>query len=291
MELTDSVHKPVPHIVIESRAKWKLFDFKELWHYKDLFYFLVLRDITVVYKQTVLGFAWAILNPFFTMVVFSVVFGKLAKVDTNGVPYPIFSFAALVPWTYFSQSLSTSTNSLISQANLLSKVYFPRMFIPLTPVFAKLADFFIAFSIMVIMMFAYGYAPTWNALWLPYLILVMMLTSAGIGLWLSSMAIQYRDIKFAITFLLQLLMYGAPVIYSIAKLNDQLASVSYGPIVKVLYGLYPMVGVIEGFRVALVGGAPMPYDFILIGSISSVLIFISGLYYFRRTERIFADVA
>jgi lipopolysaccharide transport system permease protein len=291
MELTEKVQKPTPYIVIEAKSKWKLFDFKELRAYKDLLYFFVLRDITVVYKQTVLGFAWAILNPLFTMVVFSVVFGKLAAVDTNGIPYPIFSFAALVPWTYFSQSLTFSTNSLITQANLLTKVYFPRMFIPLTPVFAKLIDFAIAFGILIIMMFAYGYAPTLNVLWLPYLIVVMMLTAAGIGLWLSSLAIQYRDIKFAISFMVQLLMYAAPVIYSIAKLNEKLDGIAYGAIIKVIYGCYPMVGVIEGFRVALIGGAPMPYDYIVTGSISAVVLFLSGLYYFRRMERTFADVA
>ena len=208
-----AVSSPVvrsPVIVIEAKPGWKLIDWHECLEYRDLLYFLVLRDVTVLYKQTILGFAWAILNPFFSMVVFTVIFGMLLKVPSDGQPYALFSFAALLPWTYFSQSLTGATGSLIAGTNLFTKVYFPRLFIPLVPVFSKLVDFAIAFVFLIFLMVWYRVAPSRNIMFLPLLMLLMMLTAAGIGMFLSALAIQYRDIRHAMTFVMQILMYAAP---------------------------------------------------------------------------------
>ncbi|MBK8551308.1 MAG: ABC transporter permease [Ignavibacteria bacterium] len=272
---------------IESgKRKWRILDLKELIYYKDLFYFFVLRDITVMYKQTILGILWAVINPVFQMVIFSVIFGKLAQISSDGIPYPIFSFAAILPFNYFSQSLSGASNSLVGNSSVLTKVYFPRILIPLTPVFSKLADFAIAFLILIVMMIFYQITPTANLVFLPLLILLMILTSMGIGMWLSSLAIQYRDVKFAIGFMTSLLMYSAPVVFPASLILEK-----FGYNYYLLYGLYPMVGVIEGFRSSLLGFSPMPWDLIGMGSISAVLLFLSGASYFKKTERIFADVA
>jgi lipopolysaccharide transport system permease protein len=268
-------------IIVEPKRGWQLIDWQELRQYKDLFYFLVWRDVKILYKQTVLGFAWAVIRPVFSMLVFSVVFGKLANVPSDGVPYPIFSYAALVPWTYFSSAMVDSNNSLISSGSMLTKVYFPRLVIPMTPVLAKLVDFAIGFSILVLMMVWYGFVPTLGVVFLPFFVLLMILTAAGIGMWLSAMAIQFRDVRHATPFLAQLLMYAAPVVWPVS-----LIPVQY----RLLYGLYPMAGVIEGFRSALLGTTPMPWDLILTGTLSAIGIAFTGALYFRRTERIFADV-
>jgi lipopolysaccharide transport system permease protein len=275
-------HLPFPTTVIEARSDWRLFDWREMVQYKDLLYFLALRDVTVLYKQTVLGIAWAILNPFFNMIVFTVIFGMLLKVPSDGRPYAVFSFAALLPWTYFSQSLSGATNSLIQGTNLFTKVYFPRVFIPLVPVFSKLIDFAIAFVMLGVLMAWYRVAPSVNIVFLPVLMAIMMLTTAGVGMFLSALAIQYRDIRHAMNFLIQILMYAAPVVWPVSKIPHGL---------RLWYGLYPMAGVIEGFRAALLNTGPMPWDLIGMGSISAVLSFVVGALYFRRTERFFADVA
>lgn len=282
-----NIKKPVIITRIESRRKkWQVLDLKELVYYKDLFYFFVLRDITVLYKQTILGLLWAIINPIFQMLVFTIIFGKLAQIDSNGIPYPIFSFAAILPFNYFSQSLAGASNSLIGSASILTKIYFPRILIPLTPVFSKLADFFIAFAILICMMFYYQIVPTTNIFFLPLLMLLMILTSVGIGMWLSSLAIQYRDVKFAIGFITTLLMYSAPVVFPASLIFEK-----FGYDYYLLYGLYPMAGVIEGFRSSLLGYTPMPWDLIGMGSISAIILFITGALYFKKTERIFADVA
>src|SRR5437016_1552411 len=271
-----------PTVVIEPRATWKLMDLRECLEYRDLLYFMALRDITVLYKQTILGVAWAVLNPFFSMVVFTVIFGMLLKVPSDGRPYALFSFAALLPWTYFSQSLTGATNSLIQGTNLFTKVYFPRVFIPLVPVFSKLVDFAIAFVFLAALMLWYRIVPSWNVVFLPLLILLMMATSAGAGMCLSALAIQYRDIRHAMTFVVQALMYAAPVVLPVSKLPADL---------RLWYGLYPMAGVIEGFRAALLNTGPMPWDLIGMGSVSALAMFLLGALYFRRTERFFADVA
>ena len=250
--------------------------------YRDLLYFLVLRDVTVLYKQTVLGIAWAVLTPFFSMVVFSVIFGKLLGVESNGVPYPLFSFAALLPWTYFSSALTGSTNSLIQGSAVFTKVYFPRIFIPLVPVFSKLVDFCIAFLMLIGLMVWYRVTPTVNAVFLPIPILLMIVTAAGMGMGLSALAIQYRDVRHAMQFSVQILMYAAPVVWPVSKLPEEF---------RLWYGLYPMAGVIEGFRSALLGTGSMPWDLLLMGAVSTFVVFIIGALYFRRTERVFADVA
>jgi lipopolysaccharide transport system permease protein len=216
------------------------------------------------------------------MVIFSVVFGRLAKIPSDGVPYPIFAFVALVPWTYFSTAITNSSNSLVGNTNLLTKVYFPRLIIPMTPVLSGLVDFGIAFVMLAGMMAWFRITPTWNALSLPFLTLLMICTASGIGMWLSALAIQYRDIKFATPFLAQLLLYAAPVVWPVSLIPS-----AY----RLVYGLYPMAGVIEGFRSALLGTNPMPWDLIAIGSLSTLLILFSGAFYFRRMERVFADVA
>jgi lipopolysaccharide transport system permease protein len=220
------------------------------------------------------------------MIVFSIVFGSLAKIPSDDIPYPIFSYVALIPWTYFSTAMTTSTQSLIDMTGIFTKVYFPRLIIPLIPVLSKLVDFGISFVILFILMAWYGIVPTINVLWIPLLMLLMILTSAGIGMWLSALAIQYRDIPHGIQFLSQLLMYAAPVVWPVSLVSEK-----FGVSAKLIYGLYPMAGVIEGFRSSLIGHNPMPWDLIGMGTTSAVILFVTGALYFRRKERIFADVA
>jgi lipopolysaccharide transport system permease protein len=272
--------------VIKPKSGWQLIDWKELVEYRDLFYFLIKRDVLAIYKQTIMGFTWAIIRPIFSMIVFSVIFGGLAKIPSDGTPYPIFSYVALIPWTYFSASMNASTQSLISGKGIFTKVYFPRLIIPLTPILSKLVDFAIAFLVLFGLMGWYGIKPTVNIVFLPILILMMMLTASGIGMWLSAMAIQYRDIPQGVGFLSQLLMYAAPVVWPLSLLQDR-----FGESATFLYGIYPMVGVIEGFRSSLLGHNPMPWELIGIGTLTATFLFISGALYFKSKERIFVDVA
>jgi len=265
---------------ISPKKGWQVIDWKELWRYKDLFYFMVWRDIKARYRQTVLGFAWAFIRPVASMGIFSIIFGGLAKVPSDGVPYPIFSYAALVPWTYFSSAMTGSTDSLVGNS-LLSRVYFPRLIIPMTPVLANLLDFAIALSLIGVLMAWFSIMPTIDIIFLPLLVLLMILTASGIGMWLSAFAVQYRDVRFATAFLSQFLMYAAPVVWPASLVPEQY---------RLLYGLYPIAGVIEGFRSALIGTNPMPWDLIVMGSVSAVLMWISGAFYFRFKERVFADV-
>lgn len=281
-------HPPV-QTIIEARTGWQFIDWKELRQYRDLFYFLVLRDLKVLYKQTVLGFAWAIIRPVFSMLIFTIVFGGLASVPSDGMPYPLFSYTALLPWTYFATTMTNSTSSLITNANMLTKVYFPRIIIPLTPVLAGLVDFAIASAILAVLMAGYGVAPPLNVIYLPLLLGMMVLTAAGIGLWFSALTIQYRDVKHAMQFMTQLLMYAAPVVWPASLLTEKFPE--WGGVIRYVYGLYPMAGVIEGFRASLLGTTPMPWDLIGVGAASALLIALSGALYFRRTERVFADVA
>ncbi len=273
-------------IVIEPVNGWQFVDWRELRDYRDLFRFLVDRDIKVLYKQTVLGFGWAILRPLLSMVIFTVIFGNLARVDSDGVPYAIFNYVALVPWLYFSTALSASALSLVSNTDMLTKIYFPRLVFPMTPVVSKLVDFVISFVIIFVLMAVFRIALTIRVLYIPLLVALMMLTAAGTGLWLSAMSVQYRDVKHAIPFLTQILMYAAPVVWSAALIEER-----FGMIGRILFGLYPMVGVIEGFRSALLNTGPMPWDMLAVGTVSALAIFISGLFYFRRMEAFFADVA
>jgi len=272
----------VPETIIEPRTGWQFIDWQEIKEYRDLLYFLVLRDIKVLYKQTILGFGWAIVRPFLAMVVFTVVFGKLAKVPSDGIPYPIFSYSALIPWTYFASTLTASTQSLVSQSNIFTKVYFPRIFIPLTPIFAKLVDFAVAFCVLVVLMIHYGYMPGIKSLMIPFLILWLILTASGIGIWLSALSVQYRDVKHAIEFISQILMYTAPVVWPVSLIPEKY---------RLLYGLYPMAGLIEGFRAAIIDTRPIPWDLIAVGCPISLILTLSGISYFKRTERFFADIA
>lgn len=270
-----------PLTVIEARSGWQLIDWRELWQYRDLFYFLVWRDVKTRYAQSILGVGWAVIQPVFSMVVFTVVFGRLAKIDSDGVPYAIFSYAALVPWTYFAGSLTASGSSLVAASAMLTKVYFPRLVIPIAPVLAKLVDFGIALLILFGLMLWFRIPPTIWALGLPLLVILMMLTAAGMGMWITALAVQYRDVKYALNFGVQLLMYAAPVVYPASKVPQEF---------RLLYGLNPMAGVIEGFRCALLGTNPMPWDLLAVGALTAVLIAVSGALYFRRMERVFADV-
>ena len=275
-------------VEISKRKTWQLItakDVAELLHYRDLLYMMVKRDVTIIYKQTVLGFAWAIIKPIVQMVIFTIIFGKFAgiqeRIDGN-IPYALFSFVALVPWTYFSSALTNATNSLVSGQVFITKVYFPRVIIPLTPILSKLVDFSIAFVIMLALMLYYDIALTPLVVVIPLLVVIMVMASLGMGLWLSALSIQYRDINQMMAFLAQLLMYLAPVIWPLSLLPEKY---------RLIYGLYPMVGVIEGFRACLLGTSAIPWDLIGMGSITSVILLLTGLVYFRNKEKIFADVA
>jgi len=266
--------------IIRPPKGWELLDFKELLAYRDLFYFLVWRDIKVLYAQTVLGFAWAILNPLVQIVIFSIIFGKVARLDTGGIPYVLFSTVAIIPWTYMSESMSASSQSLVTGQNLLGKIYFPRLIFPLTPVLAKLVDFCISLLLLIGVMIYYKITPTLNLVYLPLFVLLMMAVPAGVGLWMSSLAIRFRDVKFAMPFVLRMLIYTAPILYSADKIPDQY---------RVLYSINPIVGVIEGYRSCLLG-TEMQWEYILPGVVAGTLLLISGALYFRRMERVFVDV-
>lgn len=260
---------------------WLSIDFKELWRYRELIYFLTWRDIKVRYKQAVLGIAWAVLQPLMTMVIFTVIFGTLLKTPSQGIPYPLFSLTALLPWQLFASALQRSSTSLVGNANLLTKIYFPRLAIPMASIFAALVDFLISFVVLVGVMIYYRYMPGWNALWVPLLVLLALLTALAVGLWLSALNVQYRDIQQIVPFLVQVWMYASPIVYPIETIPEG--------IWRWLYSLNPMVGVIQGFRWALLGGTPP--DLTLVISVAMVLILlVSGLYYFRRMEKTFADI-
>ena len=270
-------------VVVHIRPSkgWVSLRLGELFEYRELLYFLVWRDIKVRYKQTALGASWAVIQPFFTMVVFSLFFGKLAKMPSDGVPYPIFSFAALVPWTFFATSLTNSSNSLVGSSNLIKKVYFPRLAIPIATVLSGLVDFAIAFGMLIGMMLWYGIVPTANALWLPLFLLLALVTSLGVGLWLSAMNVQYRDVKYVVPFLTQFWLFATPVAYPSSLLAGKW---------RAIYALNPMVGVVEGFRWSLLGTKTNPSSVIAVSSAAAVVILVSGAFYFRRMERTFADV-
>ena len=275
----DVARKPFIHV--RPKKGWQLLDVDELKQHRDLFYFLVGKEIKVRYKQTVLGGLWAIIQPFFSMVVFSLFFGKLARMPSDGVPYPIFSFTAMVAWTYFSNALSGSGNSLIASSNLISKVYFPRIIIPLAPVLAGLLDFAIAFVILLCMMLYFHIIPTVMILLVPVLVLLMTLTASGVGMFLAALNAKYRDIKYAIPFLVQIWMFLCPVVYPSSMVPEKY---------RIIYSLNPMAGIIEGFRSVLLGNIPFPTYPLLISLLVSSILFCGGLLYFKRMERYFADI-
>jgi len=269
-----------PTLIIRPNKGWQSLALKELWHYRELLYFLSWRDVKVRYKQTVLGAAWAIIQPFMTMLVFSLFFGKLANMPSDGLPYPLFTYAALVPWTFFANSLTMSSNSLVQNANMLKKIYFPRLIIPISTILAGAVDFVVAFVVLLGMMGYYGVIPTANIIWMPFLLILEMVTALGVGLWLSAMNVQFRDVRYVVPFLSQIWLFATPIAYPSSLLDEPWRTV---------FGINPMVGVVEGFRWALLGTHTAPGPIILLSGIVSFVLLTSGLFYFRRMEKTFAD--
>lgn len=270
-----------PVVFIKPSKGWVSLDLRSLWEYRELLYFLTWRDIKVRYKQTALGAAWAILQPLATMLIFSLFFGRLVKVPSDGIPYPLFSFAALVPWTFFANGLNQSSNSLIASANLLKKVYFPRLAIPLATVLAGVVDFILSFTVLLIMIAFYRVKPTINILWTPLLLLLAFITALGVGLWMSALNVRYRDVRYIVPFMVQIWLFATPVAYPSSLLSEPW---------RTIYGLNPMVGVVEGFRWALLGTNTAPGLMVIASSFAAVLILITGALYFRYMEKTFADV-
>lgn len=270
-----------PVFRIEPNRGWVALKLSELWEYRELLYFLAWRDIKIRYKQTLLGAAWAIIQPFFTMVVFSVFFGRLAHIPSDGVPYPLFSYTALVPWTFFANGLNQSSNSLVNGAQLVQKVYFPRLILPIAAVLSGVVDFILAFIVLLGMTLYYGLVPTSNVVWLPAFLILALITSLGVGLWLSTLNVQYRDVRHAVPFITQFWLFATPIAYPSTLLSEPW---------RTLYGLNPMVGVVEGFRWALLDTDTHPEAIIIVSSLMAVAILIAGAFYFRRMEKTFADV-
>lgn len=273
--------KDLTVIRIEPSKGWVPLRLRELWAYRELLYFLIWRDIKVRYKQTVLGAAWAIIQPFSTMVVFSLFFGKLAKIPSDGIPYPIFSYAALVPWAFFANGLNQASNSLVGGSNLIKKVYFPRLAMPIASVLGGVVDFVLAFIMLIGMMFYYGMSPTVHVFWLPCFLMLAFITSLGASLWLSAMYVQFRDVRHIVPFLTQIWLFATPIAYPSSLLSEPW---------RTIYGINPMVGVVEGFRWALLGTHTAPGPIIVVSSMAAMGLLISGAFYFRRMERTFADV-
>ena len=267
-------------IVIEPVSGWRFLDAKELSDYRDLFFFLVFRDIKVLYAQTVLGFSWAILNPLIQILIFSVIFGSVAQIETDGIPYTLFSTVAIIPWTYMSNAMGSGSGSLVGGQGMLGKIYFPRIIFPVTPILAKLVDFFISILLIVAVMIYYGIAPGLSLVWIPVFFLMMVAVPLGVSLWLSALAIRYRDVKFAMPFLIRMLIYSAPIVYSASAIPEKW---------RLLYSLNPIVGVIEGYRAALLG-LEIPWMFILPGMATTAVLVFGGLLYFHRMEKVFVDV-
>lgn len=270
-----------PLTVIEPSEGWVSLRLKELWSNRELVFFLMWRDIRVRYKQTVLGASWAIIQPLFTMIVFSLFFGRLAQIPSDGIPYPIFSFAALVPWNFFATGLTQSSDSLVTNSNLIKKVYFPRLVIPLSTVMAGSVDFLIAFGVLLLMILGFGISLTLKVFWIPLFVLLAFVTALGVGLWLSALNVQYRDIRYTVPFLVQVWMFSTPIAYPSSLLPPQW---------RVVYGLNPMTGVVEGFRWALLGADTQPGPMIAASAVAAFSLLIGGALYFRRTEKRFADV-
>lgn len=268
-------------IHIQPSSGWISLKLNELWNYRELLYFLIWRDLKVRYKQTIMGASWAIIQPLFTMVIFSLFFGKLAQVPSDDLPYPLFSYAALVPWTFFANGVLMASNSLVINANMITKIYFPRMTLPLASVLAGLVDFVLAFIVLLIMMFFYGIIPTVNIVWLPYFLLLALITSIGVGLWFSAMNVQFRDIRYMVPFIIQAWMFLSPIAYPSSLLSEPW---------RTIYGLNPMAGVVEGFRWALLGTDTAPGPMTIVSTFVALIILVGGAYYFRRKEIIFADV-
>lgn len=272
---------PTRVTVIRPSVGWAPLQLRDLWTYRELLYFFVWRDLKVRYKQTALGAAWAVIQPFFTMVVFSIFFGRLAKIPSDGLPYPVFAYSALVPWTYFATALAQSSNSLVEHSRLITKVYFPRVLVPAAAIVAGLVDLAIAFTVLLAMLVYYHITPTSAVLTLPLFVLLAAATALGTGLWLSALNVRYRDVRYTIPFLVQFWLFATPVAYPSSLLPERW---------RLLYGLNPMAGVVDGFRWALLGKAEPPGALLAVSVATAVLLVIGGLFYFRRMERAFADV-
>ena len=267
--------------VIAPRRGWVGVDFAELWAYRELLYFLVWRDVKVRYKQTILGASWAVLQPLLTMVVFTLFFGRLAKMPSDGLPYPLFSYAALVPWTFFATGLTAAAGSLVSGANLIRKIYFPRLLVPVAAVAAGGVDFAIAFAVLIGMVLVYGFVPGIAVLWLPLLALLALVTALGVGTWAAALNLQFRDVRYVVPFGVQLWLFATPIAYPSSLLSEPW---------RTLYAVNPMVGVVEGFRWALLDTEPAPGSILWISAAAALLLLLASALYFRRLEKTFADV-
>ena len=274
-------HLGSQEILIQPSRGWVSLKLWDVWEYRELLYFLAWRDIKVRYKQTVLGAAWAILQPVLTMVVFSVVFGRLLQAPSDGIPYPIFTFCALLPWQLFAHALTQSSNSLVSNERLITKVYFPRLVIPISSILAGLVDFGIAFVVLLGMMLYYGIVPTAAIVTLPLFLLLAVATALAVGLWLSALNVQYRDVRHTIPFLTQIWLFATPVAYASSLIPEPW---------RAWYGLNPMAGVVEGFRWALLGQTGSPGSLVLVSAFAVTVLLVGGLVYFRRMEKQFADI-
>jgi lipopolysaccharide transport system permease protein len=269
-----------PLLHLAPANSWVSLRLGQLWEYRELLYFLTWRDVKVRYKQTALGAAWAIIQPLLTMLVFSLFFGRLAKMPSDNVPYPVFAFTALAPWTFFANGLLQSSNSLVLNTNLVTKVYFPRLAIPIATTMAGIVDFCLAFAVLIGMMLFYGVHPSTRVVWVPAFLLLALVSALGVGLWLSALNVRYRDIRYVVPFLVQFWMFATPIAYPSSLLHDPWRTV---------YSLNPMVGVVEGFRWALLGTGTAPGPMVLVSTLAATTILVGGAYYFRRMERTFAD--
>ena len=268
-------------LIIERHTGLFHLDLNAVWHYRELLYFLIWRDIKVRYKQTVIGAGWAVLQPLMTMVIFSIVFGNFAKIPSDGVPYPVFAYAALLPWNFFAQALSRSGNSLVGSANLITKVYFPRLVIPIAAAVASIVDFAIALVILLGMMIWFSIPPTWATLTLPLFLALSLVTALSVGLWLSALHVRYRDVGYIIPFLTQVWMYASPVVYPVSVVPEKW---------RLVYSLNPIVGVIEGFRWALLNTHTPDFSAMAISGVIVIALLLGGIVYFRQMEQTFADV-
>jgi lipopolysaccharide transport system permease protein len=271
----------IPVIRIGPSRGWVSVKLSELWTYRELLYFLIWRDVKVRYKQTVIGIGWAILQPLLTMVIFTMIFGNFAKIPSDGLPYPVFAFTALLPWNLFAGALNRCTLSLVGSANLITKVYFPRLIVPVSAIISGIIDFAIAFVFLLGLMLWFHIVPTWGAIALPIFLLLTLITALAVGLWLSALDVRYRDVGHAIPFLIQIWMFLSPVAYPLSVVPEKW---------RLLYSLNPMVGVIEGFRWALLGKESPDFKVIAVSTAVVVALLLSGLVYFKRIERTFADV-
>lgn len=282
MSKETALQKSPETVIIKPSKGWVPLNLKDLWAYRELVYFLTWRDIKVRYKQSVLGILWAVLKPFMSMVVYTIFFGNFAKIPSDGIPYPIFVYTAILPWELFASALSVASRSMVSSGNMISKIYFPRIIVPLSSVMSSLVDFAIGFVILIGMMFYFHIVPTIAMLWLPLFILLALITALGVGFWFSALMVRYRDVGYLMPFITDLWKYASPVIYPASMVPEKL---------RLIYSINPMTGVVEGFRYALLGTQQSTsWLMVLISSVIALIILISGLYYFRRMEKQFADM-